>query len=61
MALALLGDFDQATSSMTGDRRSKGPAIAISSSRASWPTSRRGALARIDSRSAQIGARASSV
>ena len=43
----------RAASSITGERRSSGPAIKISSSRARCPTSRRGALARSDSRSAR--------
>jgi hypothetical protein len=38
----------RAASSISGDRRSSGPAIRISSSRASWPTSARGALPKID-------------
>ena len=48
-------------SSYSGERRSSGPAIAISSSRASCPTSPRGALARIDSRSARSARAESSV
>src|ERR1700730_4629369 len=46
---------------MTGDRRSNGPAIDISSSRASCPTSPRGALASMDSRSARAARAAISV
>ena len=58
MTLALdAGDLDQACSSITGDRRSSGPAIDISSSRASCPTSPRGALARTRQPLGQIGAR----
>ena len=46
-----------APSSMTGDRRSSGPAIEISSSRASCPTRARGALAMTRQPFGQIGAR----
>ena len=45
-----------ACSSITGERRSSGPAIDISSSRASCPTSSRGALASDRQPLGQIGA-----